>query len=222
MVQAFYSSPKFNQGKRVRFLALMIAIIMALVMGVMLWVTQQLSDMMKPDRTVRTVDIAPPPPEDPPMIEDDVEPPEPPPPPPPMDTPPPQLSLDALTMNFSAGTGVAMGGGFNVEQFAKQVQGNADMKFRLADLDRKPRLLRKGRVQYPSAMKKANREGVVRLLLLIDETGRVKVEKVISSDHNDFRDAAIAALEKSKYEPPMRNGKKVKVNYVIKVPFKLK
>ncbi len=222
MAQAFYSSPKFNQGNRVRFLALIIAVLMALVLGVMLWVTQQLSDMMKPNQTVRTVDIAPPPPEDPPMIEDFEEPPEPPPPPPKMDTPPPQLSLDALTMSFSAGTGVSMGGAFGVQNFAKEVQSSGEMKFRLADLDRKPRLLRKGRVQYPSAMKKAKREGVVRLLLLIDETGRVKVEKVISSDHPDFTAAATTALEKSKYEAPMRNGKKVKVNYVIKVPFKMR
>jgi TonB family protein len=222
MAQAFYSSPKFDQGTRIRFLALLIAILMALVLGVMLWVTQQLSDIMKNDQKVRTVDIAPPPPDDPPMIED-IEPPEPPPPPPPkLDTPPPQLSLDALTMSFSAGTGVAMGGQFGMHDFAKQVQTNADMKFRLADLDSKPRLLRKGQVQYPSSMLKAKREGVVRLLLLIDETGKVTVEKTISADHPDFEAAAIAALEKSKYEPPMREGKKVKVNYVIKVPFRLK
>ncbi len=221
MAQAFYTSPRFSQSTRVRFLALIIAILMALVLGVMLWVTQQLSDFMKPDSTVRSVDVVPPPPEDPPMVEEE-EPPDPPPPPPPkLDTPPPQLSLEALEMSLNPGTGIAMGGAFGVEQFKKENLGGELKIFRMSDLDKKPRLIRKGTVRYPSEMKKAKREGMVRLLLLISETGTVKVEKVISSDHPAFEAAAITALEKSKYEPPMRDGKKVKARYVIKVPFRM-
>ena len=221
MAQAFYTSPRFSQSTRVRFLALIIAILMALVLGVMLWVTQQLSDFMKPDSTVRSVDVVPPPPEDPPMVEEE-EPPDPPPPPPPkLDTPPPQLSLEALEMSLNPGTGIAMGGAFGVEQFKKENLGGELKIFRMSDLDKKPRLIRKGTVRYPSEMKKAKREGMVRLLLLISETGTVKVEKVISSDHPAFEAAAITALEKSKYEPPMRDGKKVKARYVIKVTFRM-
>jgi len=221
MAQAFYTSPRFSQSTRVRFLALIIAILMALVLGVMLWVTQQLSDFMKPDSTVRSVDVVPTPPEDPPMVEEE-EPPDPPPPPPPkLDTPPPQLSLEALEMSLNPGTGIAMGGAFGVEQFKKENLGGELKIFRMSDLDKKPRLIRKGTVRYPSEMKKAKREGMVRLLLLISETGTVKVEKVISSDHPAFEAAAITALEKSKYEPPMRDGKKVKARYVIKVPFRM-
>jgi protein TonB len=221
MAQAFYSSPRFNQGARVRLLAMIIAIIMALMLGVMLWVTQQLSDFMKPDSTIRSVDVVPPPPEDPPMMEEEEPPDTPPPPPPKLDTPPPQLSLDALEMSLNPGTGVAMAGAFGVEQFKKENLGGDLKIFRMSELDKKPRLIRKGTVRYPSAMRKAKREGVVRLLLLISETGTVKVEKTISSDHPDFEAAARTALEKSKYEPPMRNGKKVKARYVIKVPFRM-
>ena len=220
MAQAFYSPPRFGQGARVKFLALIIAILMALVLGVMLWVTQQLSNFMKTDSTVRTVDVTPPPPPDPPMVEEEEPPPDEPPPPPKLDTPPPQLSLDQLMTSLQPGTGVAMAGNFGVQTFSKADMA-AEMVFKMSELDKTPKLLRRGPARYPSELRKNKVEGKVRLLLLISENGDVMVEKVLSSDHPEFTAAAKDALKKSRYEPPMREGKNVKARYVITVPFRL-
>lgn len=199
---------------------MIIAVLMALVLGVMLWVTQQLSDMMKPDNTVRSVDVTPPPPPDPPPMEEEEPPPDEPPPPPKLDTPPPQLSLSQLTMSLQPGAGISMGGSFGVQTFNKADMA-AEMVFKMSDLDKVPKLKRRGHARYPDELKKKKIEGKVRLLLLINESGVVKVEKVLSSDDPRFTKAATAALEKSRYESPMRDGKKVKARYVITVPFRL-
>ena len=118
--------------------------------------------------------------------------------------------------------GGAFAGAFGVSQFKTKDKMLQEMRaFKLSELDQKPRFLRKGSVRYPYQLKKQKVEGKGRLLLLINESGSVTVEKVLSSDHPDFTAAARSALEKSKFESPMKNGKKVRAQYLITVPFRL-
>ena len=63
-------------------------------------------------------------------------------------------------------------------------------------------------------------EGEVRLLIQIDEKGRVNVLEVVSSTHPDFVGPSREAAENSVYEPPRRNGEVV-VQFYLPVRFTL-
>ncbi len=93
--------------------------------------------------------------------------------------------------------------------------------FKLHELDRTPIILKRGRLRYPTALLRRNLEGKVKLLVLIDERGVVKVQEVVSSTHPDFVESSIRAAEESIYEPPLRNGKPVKVQFYLPLDFRL-
>jgi periplasmic protein TonB len=71
---------------------------------------------------------------------------------------------------------------------------------------------------YPAAARKAEVEGVVQLEVLIDRDGRVKDIKVLKTPGAGLDEAAVAALNKSRFEPGMMNGKPVPVK--IKIPYR--
>jgi hypothetical protein len=60
-----------------------------------------------------------------------------------------------------------------------------------------------------------------KLLIQIDETGKVKVLEVVSSTHPDFVESSKKAAEGSTYEPPQRNGEPVKVQFYLPVRYSL-
>ena len=83
--------------------------------------------------------------------------------------------------------------------------------FALHELDKTPGILKRGSLSYPPSLKRKGVEGEVKLLVLIDEKGNVKVLEVVSSSHPDFIEPSRRAAENSVYEPPTKNGEKVKV-----------
>ncbi len=93
--------------------------------------------------------------------------------------------------------------------------------FKLHELDRIPNALKRGRLRYPNHLLRRGVEGKVKLLVLIDERGTVKVQEVVSSSHPDFVEPSIKAAEESTYEPPLKNGKSVKVQFFLPLEFKL-
>ena len=93
--------------------------------------------------------------------------------------------------------------------------------FKLHELDSTPKILKRGRLRYPSTLLRRNLEGKVKLLVLIDERGVVKVQQVVSSTHPDFVEPSVRAAEESIYEPPLRNGEAVKVQFYLPLDFKL-
>lgn len=93
--------------------------------------------------------------------------------------------------------------------------------FKLHELDRIPNAIKRGLLRYPTHLLRRGLEGKVKLLVLIDERGVVKVQEVVSSSHPDFVEPSIRAAEESTYEPPLRNGKTVKVQFFLPLEFKL-
>ena len=93
--------------------------------------------------------------------------------------------------------------------------------FKLHELDRIPNVLKSGRLLYPGHLLRRGLEGKVKLRVLIDERGTVKVQEVINSSHPDFVEPSIRAAEESTYEPPLRNGKNVKVQFFLPLEFML-
>ena len=96
-----------------------------------------------------------------------------------------------------------------------------EMVFSMHDLDRNPAVLKRGSLIYPSHLRRKGLEGEVKLLVQINEQGRVKVLETVSSTHPDFIEPSRKAAEGSVYEPPTRNGKAVKVEFYLPVRFSM-
>jgi protein TonB len=76
--------------------------------------------------------------------------------------------------------------------------------------------------QYPELARQAEAEGVVQVLVTIDETGRVVDAKVQSSDAiESLQQAAVAAARKWLFKPAKQRDKPVKVRIVIPFRFSL-
>jgi protein TonB len=176
-------------------------------------------------KDIVSVDVSlPPPPPPPPEME---KPPEEPPPeeePPPPDNNANPLSLAQMDVALNVGFGDAMAGGFSVEGFATQSEATtvADLGiFDVKDLDKPPSRTKTVTPAYPPELKRARVQGTVVLLIIIDQNGRVSVDKVLESSAREFESAAVTAAEQCLFEPPMKGGQAVRARYRMQVPFRL-
>ena len=113
-------------------------------------------------------------------------------------------------------------GDFAIALFDSALGQSFDIEvFDLNMLDSIPKRLDKTKIHYPRQMFKHNVEGEVKLLVVIDESGALSVEKVLSSTNDFFKDCALAAAEKFVYETPTRAGKPVKARFVLPIPFRI-
>tara|TARA_B100001248_G_scaffold260204_1_gene247812 strand:- start:129 stop:818 length:690 start_codon:yes stop_codon:yes gene_type:complete len=96
-----------------------------------------------------------------------------------------------------------------------------DLVFSLHELDRNPSIIKRGKLAYPSHLKRRGLEGEVKLLVQIDEKGKVSVIEVVSASHPDFAESSKIAAESSVYEPPMRNGEPVMTQFYLPIRFTL-
>jgi protein TonB len=168
------------------------------------------------------------------MRVDTVLPPPPPPPPePPPEEPEPepqdapdiqqdlqQIDLSQLEVALNPGTGGGWDSAFAPIDFGSP-DAIGDMIFEVSDLDRVPRVVRRGRLEYPFELRRSGIEGVVRLLVVIDTDGRVRVQEVIESSNRAFVRPAIEAAENSLYETPTRNGEPVRTRFILPIRFSL-
>ena len=171
---------------------------------------------------IRSVDtLSQPPPEAPP--------PEPPPPEeeeeqeqePEMDDTPPPQSLEQLESALNPGIGDAVGkmAGIGDWGVMPDVMDDLDI-FSIADLDQRPKLLRRPAVEYPAELRVQGIEGDVVMSVVIDKEGNVSVERVISGPR-ELVQLARQAMAKCKYESPMKDGKPVKARYKTTIPFRI-
>ncbi len=75
---------------------------------------------------------------------------------------------------------------------------------------------------YPSMARRLGKEGKVVLRLTIDENGHLVNIEVIEDSGYGFADAAIAAVKKSTFLPPMMNGKPIRARALLPVKFALR
>ena len=131
-----------------------------------------------------------------------------------LETSPMEISLDVTPGDFKAA--------FSIASFNPAPDGfGKELVFSLHELDRNPSIMRPGKLIYPPHLKRRGLEGEVKLLIQIDEIGKVKVLEIVSSSHPDFIDASKSAAESSVYEAPMRNGEKVKTQFYLPIRFSL-
>ena len=94
--------------------------------------------------------------------------------------------------------------------------------FELSSLDKIPRRLNSAHVKYPSDLLRRGVEGEVLLNVVIDEDGSLEVVSVADFTNAAFVDSAVSAASKLNYEPPTKNGERVRAKFVLPIPFKIR
>ena len=188
-------------------------VLMTLAILAILPFTQALSGDPR-DRTIRSVDIANLPPPEPPPPE--------PPPPPELENEAQPLSLSQLESSLNPGLGSALYEALSSTSFQVAPDAVAEMQiFEIRDLDRQPRVLKMPPMRYPPKLQSTRTEGVVRVQIIIDETGRTSVEKIVDATNREFIPAAREWVTGLVFESPMKDGKAVRARYILPVRYEL-
>ncbi len=132
------------------------------------------------------------------------------------------LDLSQLDVALNPGVGDALNVGGAIGQFGvtPDTIGMMDI-FELKDLDNNPRRLVAISPVYPFQFKREGIEGWVKLIVIIDERGKVIKATVKESSHREFEKPSIEAVMQWKFEPGTKNGKAVKVRRTQPLSFKL-
>lgn len=93
--------------------------------------------------------------------------------------------------------------------------------FNLADLDRIPEVVLQTPPIYPAAMEREGVECVVIVEFVVDTNGRAINAIVVESIYSGFNASSIAAVEKWKFRPGMRAGRKVNTRMSVPINFQL-
>lgn len=177
----------------------------------------------KPNRTLelRTTGVV----ELPPPVEDET-----PPPPPEVEkpaeaAPEPQLAETQQQIPLSADLEVAMGSGGALAGFGEirsltAAETVAEDTFDVAELEKRPEPVSQVAPTYPEALRKAKVEGVVTLIFVLDESGRVEDPRVENSSRPEFEKPALDAIRKWRFSPGQKDGQPVRT--YIKVPMRFR
>ncbi|MFM9145529.1 MAG: energy transducer TonB, partial [Phycisphaerales bacterium] len=124
-------------------------------------------------------------------------------------------SLSALEAALNGGAGAAggmdFGGGAASLQGGGRIgatgRGGAEEKddfqgaFSMSEIDQRPRAVHQVAAGYPQAMRAARVEGIVTLIFIVDETGRVVNPRVEKSSHPEFEAPALESVRQWRFEP---------------------
>jgi periplasmic protein TonB len=90
-------------------------------------------------------------------------------------------------------------------------------------VDNQPKAIGVIEPAYPEDAKRRNMEGTLKLMLKIDDLGRVQSAEVVeATPPGVFDDAALAAFRNAKFQPAMKEGRPVRYQAYFRVDFKLK
>lgn len=93
--------------------------------------------------------------------------------------------------------------------FEKAAESATSTIFSLAELDNRPVPTSQVAPAHPRALLKAKVDGLVVLLFVVREDGRIDEPRVESSSHPDFEKPALDAVKKWKFKPGQKDGKPV-------------
>ncbi len=88
-------------------------------------------------------------------------------------------------------------------------------------VDKKPTIKEKIQPEYPDEARRKGIEGLVLLVVTIDENGQVIKAVPLEEVPPELEPAAIAAAEKCTFKPAMKDGKAVKVKMIVPFRFRL-
>jgi protein TonB len=119
------------------------------------------------------------------------------------------LSGAAGSGDFAAAADLTGGGVIGGTGKAGAMSQELEDAFSLDDIDQKPRLVFQSPPVYPSEVRAQRLEGVVAIIFVVDQTGKVSNARVEKSSHAAFEKPALDAVRKWKFEPAVRGGKPV-------------
>jgi protein TonB len=140
------------------------------------------------------------------------------------------MSLSDLESALAPGSGGGMfggGGGFQSGRIGGKggpggTGTDMDQAFSMADLDQKPRAVYQPAPTYPASLRSRKIDGVVTVLFVVDSNGRVTNAKVEKSSDPAFDKPALDAVRKWKFDPAMKEGRKVSAKMRAPIRFDTK
>jgi protein TonB len=94
-----------------------------------------------------------------------------------------------------------------------------DGAFSMSEIDQRPRAVFQVAGAYPADLRSQKLEGVVVLIFVVDETGRVTNARVEKSTHQSFETPALEALKQWKFEPAVKGGNRVACRMRVPIRF---
>ena len=158
---------------------------------------------------------------------------EPPPPPPEQEAKaeeiaPPALGDDAPPpAPLMADLDVAVGGGGYLPGFvAAAAVGAADLgaaldTFDVSELEKRPEVISQVAPTYPAELRKAKIEGMVTLVFLLTEDGRVEDPRVENASRPEFEKPALEAVRRWRFRPGMKDGQAVRTHLRLPIRFRV-
>lgn len=134
---------------------------------------------------------------------------------PPEAPPEPQLAETPQQVPLSADLEVALGSGGALAGFG-EARGLAAVEtvqqetFDVADLEKRPEPVSQTPPVYPPELRKARIAGVVTLVFVLNEEGRVEDARVENSTRPEFEKPALDAIRKWRFRPGVRDGQPVR------------
>ena len=162
----------------------------------------------------------------PPPVEDKAPPPPPEPDRPPEAPPEPKLADSQQQVPLSADLEVAMGSGGALAGFGEiraltATQTIQDETFDASELEKKPEAVSQVAPAYPAELRKAKIDGVVTLLFVVSEEGRVEDARIENSTRPEFEKPALDAIRKWRFRPGVKDGQPVRTYSRIPMRFRV-
>jgi TonB family protein len=99
------------------------------------------------------------------------------------------------------------------------LESGANQAFDLSEIDQPPREILKTAPTYPAEMRSKKAEGLVTLIFIVNDLGRVTDPRVVSSTNPAFEKPALQAVRQWKFEPAVRGGKRVPCRMRVPIRF---
>lgn len=94
--------------------------------------------------------------------------------------------------------------------------------YQARQVDTQPRAIGKLEPAYPAEARRRDLEGSLRVMVKIDDLGRVQSAEVVEANPPGvFEDAALEAFRKARFQPAMKDGRPVRFQAYMRVDFKL-
>lgn len=134
----------------------------------------------------------------------------------------PNFSTQITAEDFSINS--ELNASFGLSNFSSQNSENANFgikTFELAQLDRVPRRLAQGKIEYPESLLKRGIEGEVRALIFINTDGSAELSEIKFATNELFAESAKKLIPTLKFETPLVAGKPVRAKFILPIPFKI-
>jgi protein TonB len=124
-------------------------------------------------------------------------------------------------LEIAAGAGGALAGfGENLRTLTTAEVATQDA-FDVSDLEKRPEAVSQVAPAYPAELRKARIEGVVTLVFVLNETGRVEDPRVENASRPEFEKPALEAIRKWRFRPGEKDGQPVRSYVRIPMRFRV-